>query len=247
MLNGFSRRPPAIAVYGNMFSIVNILKLYQPILRHFRAARMKRFARELAFDERTTVLDMGGDLFVWTLLEARPKLTILNLRERTDKAAWVHYLVGDGCNTGLPDGYFDIVFSNSVIEHVGDAERQRQFARECIRCGKAFFVQTPNKWFPFDLHTLTPFIHWLPKPMFIKLMPLSVRFLISSPETEAVEDFTNMRLLSRRELADLFPGARIIEERFLGMTKSLIAVSALPSPNQKSATSQNQEACGNVV
>jgi hypothetical protein len=37
--------------------------------------------------------------------------------------------------------------------------------------------------------------------------------------------------LSKRDMQELFPGAEIIEEKFCGITKSLIAVSAAPCPN----------------
>jgi 2-polyprenyl-3-methyl-5-hydroxy-6-metoxy-1,4-benzoquinol methylase len=57
---------------------------------------------------------------------------------------------------------FDIVFSNSVIEHVGDAESQQQFAHEIARVGRAYWVQTPNRRFPVEPHLLTPFLHFLP-------------------------------------------------------------------------------------
>ena len=123
------------------------------------------------------------------------------------------------------------MFSNSVIEHVGGIERQKQFAAECMRCGQGFFVQTPNKWFPFDTHTLMPFAHWLPQRFFRKLVRFSPRFVLFKPDPPDLEDFRNMRLLGRRELQELFPEAEIIEEKFLGITKSLIAVS--PARNKQ--------------
>jgi hypothetical protein len=97
-----------------------------------------------------------------------------------------------------------------------------------MRCGRAFFVQTPNKWFPFDTHTLSPFIHWLPQRIFRRLVRFSPRFIFFKPDPGDLADFSNMHLLSKREMRELFPGAEIIEEKFLGMTKSLIAASPLP-------------------
>jgi hypothetical protein len=187
---------------------------------------MRRFAQHFAISEKTTVLDMGGYPAVWELLDVRPRITILNLAfTPADREKGMECVVGDGCNTTLVDRSFDVVFSNSVIEHVGDLERQRQFARECMRCGWGYYVQTPNKWFPVDPHTLLPFAHWLPKRAFNALMKISPRFLIARPSPAEMEDLVNMRLLSKSDLQELFPGAEIIEERFLGITKSLIAVS----------------------
>lgn len=207
---------------------MNIHAFYRPILRYFRRRRMKRFSGLFELNG-ASVLDIGGGAFNWMLLDSRPRLTVLNVYDEQEKVPWAAYLVRDGCATGLPDQSFDIVFSNSVIEHVGGIERQRQFAKECMRCGRSFFVQTPNKWFPFDTHTLMIFAHWLPQPIFNKLLRFSPRVLLFGD----TEDFTNMRLLTRQGFKELFPGAEIIEEKFCGITKSLIAVSSAPCPSQQ--------------
>ena len=186
---------------------------------------MGLFSKLFSIDGTSRVLDLGGDAFNWTLLEARPRLTFLNIYEQANKAEWADYVVGDGCKTAFPDRSFDIVFSNSVIEHVGGLERQRAFANEVMRCGSAFFVQTPNKWFPVDMHTLMPFAHWLPQRLFRKLIRFSPRFLFFKPDPGDLEDFSNMRLLGKKDLQELFPKAEILEEKFCGVTKSLIAVS----------------------
>jgi ubiquinone/menaquinone biosynthesis C-methylase UbiE len=177
----------------------------------------------------------------------RPKVTILDVYDHGNKAGWATYVVGDGCHTDFPDAAFDLVFSNSVIEHVGGIERQRQFAAECMRCGRGFFVQTPNKWFPVDTHTLMPFAHWLPQKAFRKLIRFSPRFVFFTPDPGDLADFSHMRLLSVRDLKELFPGAEIIKERFCGITKSLIAVSAVPSPGQQSAGAPVQTACDSAL
>jgi ubiquinone/menaquinone biosynthesis C-methylase UbiE len=222
---------------------VNIHKIYAPVLKIFRTGRMKRFVERFAITGQTTVLDMGGGAFNWTLLPVRPEVTILDVYDHGNKADWATYIVGDGCHTDFPDAAFDVVFSNSVIEHVGGIERQRQFAAECMRCGRGYFVQTPNKWFPVDTHTLMPFAHWLPQKAFRKLIRFSPRFVFFKTDPGDLADFSNMRLLGMRDLKELFPSAEIIKERFCGITKSLIAVSAVPSPGQQSASAPVQTAC----
>src|SRR5262249_16452869 len=128
------------------------------------------------------------------------------------------------------DQSFDIVFSNSVIEHVGDAKSQQDFAREVTRVGRAFWVQTPNRWFPVEQHLLTPFLHWLPKSWQRVLAPrATVSALLTrttpDPRRFYFEHYLNdVRLLGPAEFSTLFPGARVVRERFLGITKSLIAV-----------------------
>jgi SAM-dependent methyltransferase len=60
---------------------------------------------------------------------------------------------GDACALPFADGEFDIVFSNAVIEHVGDRERQRQLVSEALRVGRRIFITTPNCRFPIEVHT----------------------------------------------------------------------------------------------
>ncbi len=74
----------------------------------------------------------------------------------------VTYVQGDACALPFADGAFDVVFSNAVIEHVGDRERQRAFVREALRVGNRVFLTTPNRWFPIEVHTRLPLVHWLP-------------------------------------------------------------------------------------
>lgn len=211
---------------------MDIHRLYQPLLLRFRRKRMRWFVEMFRVSDSTTILDMGGTDFNWSLIEQQPRVTILN--SGTNFAPRENWIIGDACDTGLPDRSFDIVFSNSVIEHVGDAHRQRQFANECVRCGKAFFVQTPNRWFPIDLHTFYPFLHWLPQRIFKRLIKYSPRILLAG-RAELLE-LENTHLLGKRELQKLFPGAQIIEQKFLGVTKSLIAVAPLPYPNLRSGS-----------
>jgi SAM-dependent methyltransferase len=118
--------------------------------------------------------------------------------------------------TALPfgDGAFDIAHSNSVIEHIVDPDDRRRFASEMRRVGRRYFVQTPNRCFPVEPHSLLPFIHWLPRKWGQRLW----RFGVSG------DPFDQTKLLGRAELARLFPDARIVRERFGPLTKSLVAV-----------------------
>ena len=75
----------------------------------------------------------------------------------------IAYVQGDACALPFADRSFDIVFSNAVIEHVGDIERQRLFVAEALRVGRRVFLTTPNRWFPIEVHTRLPFVHWLPE------------------------------------------------------------------------------------
>ena len=197
----------------------------------FRKRRMRRFVRELNITAQTRILDVGGMPETWEMLAAMPRVTLLNTpRTRGELAGAAWWVAGDGRALPFRDGAFDVVFSNSVIEHVGDAESQRRFAREIARVGRAYWVQTPNRWFPVEQHLLTPLVHWLPKSWQRRIVP---RFTVWStllrpaPDRRAfyVDHYLNeIRLLTAREVAHLFPGARILRERVLGCTKSLVAI-----------------------
>jgi hypothetical protein len=58
------------------------------------------------------------------------------------------------------DKEFDWVFSNAVVEHVGNHDDQLLFINEMMRTGKNVFFTTPNKYFPVDSHTNAFFRHW---------------------------------------------------------------------------------------
>jgi ubiquinone/menaquinone biosynthesis C-methylase UbiE len=192
---------------------------------------MLRFAAELRINEQTRVLDIGGTPDYWNMLPARPRLILLNTpRAREDLAGAVSWIAGDGRQLPFRDGAFDVVFSNSVIEHVGDAESQRRFAHEVARVGRAYWVQTPNRWFPVEQHLLTPFLHWLPKPWQRAIAPrFNVWRMLTRPSVDRREFYVehylrDVRLLSFGEIQALFPSARVLRERFCGVTKSLVAM-----------------------
>ncbi len=209
----------------------NEARLIELLLRYFRSRRMRRFARTFAITEGTCILDVGGTPFNWEFLEARPRVTILNLPRAQE--AWdarFTCVFGDGRRMPFADQSFDIVFSNSVIEHVGDWESQRQFAAEIARVGRAYWVQTPNRGFPVEPHLMTPFLHYLPRAWQERIARrFTVWALIEGPSTDRwefyIEHFLNdIRLLDAAEMQRLFPEAEIVRERLLGMTKALMGV-----------------------
>jgi ubiquinone/menaquinone biosynthesis C-methylase UbiE len=191
---------------------------------------MQRFARAVGLTHETRVLDIGGTPECWDLISVRPRLVLLNTpRAKDDLAAAASWVAGDGRSLPFRDASFDVVFSNSVIEHVGDAASQRRFAAEVARVGRAYWVQTPNRWFPVEQHLLTPFIHWLPRSWQRAIVP---RFTVWSALVPVTPDrrrfyldhyLSDVHLLSARRFAALFPGARLVRERFCGLTKSLVA------------------------
>lgn len=172
------------------------------------------------------VLDVGGTLAYWQSMPPvnHVRLTLLNL-EAESVPDGVVSLQGDACDLSrFPDQSFDVVFSNSVIGHVGDAEHRQRMAAELQRVGKTVVLQTPNKWFPFDWHTQMPCFHWLP----VSLQALWHRYLptVSYPRATDAQTArrraTRIHHLTARELRQLFPGATLVRERVFGITKSFV-------------------------
>jgi SAM-dependent methyltransferase len=123
------------------------------------------------------------------------------------------------------DQQFDVVYSNSVIEHVGDFSDIRQMAIEVRRVGKRYFLQTPNRYFPMEPHFLFPFFQFLPRAIQIALVQnFSLGWIEQRPDrSQAAQAVDGIRLLSYRELSSLFPDGKVAREKIFGLTKSLIA------------------------
>lgn len=117
------------------------------------------------------------------------------------------------------DGAFDLGFSNATLEHVGGRKEQALFVRELARVARRCFIATPNRWFPVELHTRLPFLHWLPAPAF--------RAVLRGLGLDFYSEEENLNLLSARELLALAPPrckAALVRHRFLGLTSNLVLV-----------------------
>lgn len=198
----------------------------------FRRRRMQRLAALFDIRPDWLVLDVGGTPAIWDLCPVRPRLVILNQpRAREPVPPGVLYVDGDGTALPFPDKAFDLVFSNSVIEHLGSPGAMQRFAAEVRRTGRRYFIQTPDAASPVEPHLYTPFLHWLPRRWQRALAPrFSLWSLLSAASADQREFYIRhfleeIRLLRAAELHELFPEARILSERLWGLPKSLIAVS----------------------
>jgi ubiquinone/menaquinone biosynthesis C-methylase UbiE len=198
--------------------------------RHFRARRMALLAKTVGLTPETRVLDVGGTVDIWRLAPVMPRLVLLNQqRARYEIGAGETVVLGDGTSLPFADQAFDLVFSNSVIEHVGSRADQARFASEIGRVGKQYWVQTPNRYFPIEHHLWTPFVHWFPHSWqrgilkHISVWQLMTNYSAAEREFYINHYLNSIRLLTASDLRELFPGSIVVRERFFGWTKSLIA------------------------
>lgn len=177
-----------------------------------------------------TVLDVGGTALYWQTMPPEYRkdfcITLLNLEATEIEDPNISSVVGDARDMHcFEDQSFDVVFSNSVIEHVGTTSDQKRMADEIMRVGRSYCVQTPNKWFPIEPHFEFPLFQFLPVFVRARLMQrYSLGWYGRIPDAElARQHVLSIRLLSYRQFANLFPGATIYRERIFGLTKSFIA------------------------
>jgi hypothetical protein len=183
-----------------------------------------------------SVLDVGGDARHWASAPVRPRrLVLLNPAAYAldDTAAdGIESVQGDACDPppALADEGFDLVYSNSVIEHVGGPWRRRAFAESVHRLGNRHWVQTPYRYFPLEPHWVFPGLQFMPlaaRAAVDRLWPLRASRAITpgaDKRRDSIGFALAVELLSKTEMRYLFPESEIVEERVAGLTKSLIAV-----------------------
>ncbi len=198
----------------------------QTIIRRRRFRFVERLLATLP--PRYTLLDVGGTPDFW-LKMGRPatgNIILYNLDPLVKTpipGTNIKTLVGDGRDMHeFANQQFDVVFSNSVIEHAGNYQQQEQMAREIQRVGQRYCVQTPNRYFPIEPHVLLPLFQFLPRYVQIYIL---IHFRTPwgwkiGNRRQAQEYVHGIRLLTEHELRLLFPGAHIYKERFCGLTKS---------------------------
>lgn len=201
------------------------------VARKLRSKRFRLFEELIATLERPLrLLDVGGTEEFWTAMGYGERedlvITLLNLDDGPTESPFITRVAGDARDLSrYADGEFDVVFSNSVIEHVGGFADQQRMADEVQRVGQRYFVQTPNRYFPIEPHFLFPGFQFLPERLQLFLlgqMRLGTYDIVRDPDY-ARELVREIRLLSFGEFRQLFARAQFYKERFCGLVKSFIA------------------------
>ena len=200
-----------------------------------RLRMFDRFVDFVAFDDTTRILDIGitpdEDLADSNLFETcypyPHRITATSVEDASAielRHPGVRFVQTDGQTLPFATGEFGVAFSSAVLEHVGGPEQQRRFVAEMVRVGEQFFLTTPNRWFPLELHTFLPLLHWLPRSSHRSVLGLLGLSFWADP--------SNLHLVSARELRKLFPAdveVDIVRLRTLGWGSNLLAIGRHPA------------------
>jgi len=200
-----------------------VLKLFDNLSEKSREKKYKLFLDIIKPTKENTILDVGSG--PGTFLEKRyiNKENIIALdinseylKDLKKKYPKVKTKLGSALKLPFEDNSIDIVFSNAVIEHIGNYKNQQQFAKEMQRVGKKWFVTTPNKWFPFEPHFLVPFYQFVPKKV--------QKFLSKHVNVGRYKKGTwqDINLISARIFKKLFPTSKIMKNRITIFPETLI-------------------------
>ena len=228
---GRSERAAQPVAPGNSLRLRLFYRLLPAVSTHFRRRRMAKFVRTLDIRPGLRVLDLGGTPSIWQHVAVPLDITLLNLpgtvvhgmfvamlQNPHSRQHTIRVVEGDACDAQFEDRSFDIVFSNSLIEHIALA-RQAAFALEVVRLGHSWWVQTPSPWFPVEAHTGLPYYWFYPQWLRASVMRCWRKKL---PDWWA-DYIGNTRALSRQTMRELFPTGRVMTERFLGFPRSYVA------------------------
>ncbi len=195
-----------------MFKYLRI-KLFYGLLRPFseytRKKRLSVFVKKAKPHRGMKILDLGGQPQIWDFVNTPMDITCLNLPGIAMVDYQTHhnitFIEGDACNMPFfKPGQFDLVFSNSVIEHVGNQVKRKQFANEIMRLSTRYWIQTPSKYFPIEAHCGMPLWWFYPKKLRLYFLR---QWRLKLPSwTDMIENTT---VLDKNELKELFPNSRL--------------------------------------
>jgi hypothetical protein len=197
------------------------------LAERMRLRRWARLTEEFPDFEKLRVLDLGGTTIFWERSPLRPtSVTVINLNAPGDGLDWVRPIVGDACDAPklVGDEGFDLVFSNSLIEHLGGHSKRLAFAEVVRSMAPRYAVQTPYRYFPVEPHWVFPGMQFLPLNVRCWLAPRwPLGHTRGWPVAEAEEEVMFTELLSLTEMRAYFPDAHIDLERLAGLPKSMTA------------------------
>lgn len=213
-------------------------------LQAFRSfAAEVRQRRDSSSGEPLRIVDLGGTPAFWEnwwkVSEADAlEITLINNHDvdqsQKDRDASARFIKNENRDaTTLTVEYlrqFDIIFSNSFFEHLGERSAQRELAAKIVESGQPYFVQVPNKHSPVDPHhPFAPFFALLPFSVRARLLTISAfrpgEHAVSIEEAKAWQG--RYAPLGLGDMRRLFTDATFQVERPLGVPMSILASRSL--------------------
>ncbi len=197
-----------------------------------RKRKYEQFLKLILPNKEETILDVGvnteeysdTDNYLEKFYSFPENITAVGLGDFSEfqkRYPKVRVLQTDGRALPFTENEFSIVYSNAVIEHVGNDTDQVRFLEELYRVSTRGYITTPNRLFPIEVHTRIPLLHiLLPKNIFDVV-------LRSIGKGWAAGDYMN--LLSERDLRERLQKAGItsytvIKNRFFGLPMTFTVV-----------------------
>lgn len=151
-------------------------------------------------------------------------VTAVDVHDNRQVHTGYEYIPVQGVKLPFDDDKFDVVISNHVIEHVGDAGEQARHLgeiRRVLREGGKGYLAVPNRWMLTEPHYRLKFLSWWPRPLrtpYLRAMrmgelydcePLELRQLEGMLAAAAL-DYRNLCVEALRETLEIErPGALI--------------------------------------
>ncbi|WP_406475369.1 class I SAM-dependent methyltransferase [Streptomyces sp. NBC_01615] len=203
-----------------------------------RRRRWDELLRRFPDFSEMNVLDLGGSVAFWQAAPLRPaRVTLVNLDPCAleEEVPWIRAVVGDACEPVY--GTYDLVISNSLLEHLGGHQQRLRFAEAVRAAAPRHWVQTPYRYFPVEPHWNFPGMQWLPfSARACVARHWSLGHVKPGGYEKSVRDVAEIELLSYKEMRLYFPESEIWTERFMGVPKSLVAVTCrVPVPRSRRA------------
>jgi hypothetical protein len=215
--------------------------LFHRLSQRSRRLKMDLFHRYLHLAGTEHILDIGSQVDSQSrqILERfhdRSLITAANiepnhLRAIRNAYPGVRTVQCDARSMPFRDREFDVVYSNAVIEHVGNLEDQQRMADEVRRVGKRWFLTTPNRWYPFEFHVRMPLISWLPPRWMHKAARLWGYDHIQR-RYKSGNDYSDVQLLTARQLARMFPDSLILKPRITFWPETIVIVGPVDATGQ---------------
>jgi hypothetical protein len=173
-------------------------------------------------------VDLGGTPIWWSRAPVRPRhVTVVNLYDAGQGLPGVTVVEGDALNADelLRGEEFDLVFSNSLIEHLGGHGPRRRLAEVVVSMAPAYLVQTPYRYFPVEPHWMFPGFQFLPVAARSYLAPQwPLGHTYGWEPDAAADEVMSTELLTASEMRHYFRDAEIVWERIAGVPKSMTAI-----------------------